>query len=446
MKRFLRTELVRDVFKLVVGVGAGRIVLFVALPLATLIYSPAQFELLAVLMAVVTTISVAACLRFDVAIPVADSDEEAAYLLVISLCAAMIFALVLLVPVLIAPNWLARAIGTPRIAQYLWLVPFGVLLVASYSALQFWAVRRRQFGAIARTRVSQAIVGASFMLGVGWVSMSSYGLLVGTLLTICAGGGVLAWQALRLDRPMLKSVNLPRMGQVVRQFKKYPLISTPDALANIGGIQVPIIIIAAASETEAGQLFLAIQILNAPIALFGASIGQVYASRLPQAQSDGTLAPLTLKVMQNLALVGVVPLCVIGLLAPLLMGRILGSEWELAGSIMSFMVPWVVLQLLSSPISFVMLATGRQNSMLALTCFGGLLRIAAVSFAVQNGAAIYSLAHIWSSAVFYLVCLLVYARASSVIRLPEFRVLVLCVVLALIGYGAASFVVAQQGV
>ena len=433
-KRFLGTNFVRDVLKLVASVGMGRLLLLAALPLATQLYSPQEFELLAVFMALVTTISVIACLRLDIAIPVAQSDDQAVHLLALALSCATGVALLLLTATSVAPTLWAGLIGAPEIGRHFWLVALGVFVAATYSALQFWAVRARRFTEIARTRASQAFVGTTCMLCLGWMGLSPLGLLFGTLLTVGGGGGYLLWQTLRRDQIALKSVTARGMRATFASFKRYASLSAPEALANIAGIQMPIVIIAASADGEAGQLFLAMQIMSAPIVVVGFSISQVYASRLPEAQADGTLASLTQQLLKGLAVMGVLPLCALGFLAPFVMVAIFGPDWELSGTIMALMVPWMVLQFLSSPISFVMMSTDRQLSMFALTVFGGLLRIAAVAYAVQNGFDLISIAYIASSATFYLICLLTYAHASGTLRRPDFGLMLLAVLALLAVY------------
>lgn len=439
MSSFIRSHLVGDTVKLITGVTIGRIVLFAALPLATQFYSPEQFALLAVFMAIANTVAVAACFRFDIAISVADNDEDALHLFIVALITPTSLGLLLASLVWYLPLEISALVGSPDIAQFLWLIPLSVLLISGYSALQCWAVRKRRFGAIAQTRASQAVIGAGIILGVGWLNGSAIGLLAGTVLTVGGGAGFLLWVALSQDLHQFKTCSMRQMQNVVARFKRYPLLSTPDALANIAGIQVPIVIIASFAEAEAGQLFLALQIMSAPVVFFGSSISQVYASRLPEVQANGTLARFTQQVLRNLALTGIAPICLLGLLGPFSIALVFGPEWELSGTIMSYMVPWMVFQFLSSPISFVMMSTNRQVSMLVLTLFGGALRILTVAVAAQFGTQSMLIAHFAASALFYFICLLTYAQASQTLQRRDFRLLLCAGLVCLLVYAAAAF-------
>lgn len=374
----LSGEFLRDVLKLSFGTLGGRLIALAALPLVTRLYSPDDFALLAVYLAIVSTVAVAACLRLEIAIPLADDDDDAANLLALALTGLGTVSGLALLLALLMPDRLAGWLGKPAIAPYLWLVPLGVAFVGTYSAFQLWTTRARRFGSIARTRVGQAAAGVIVMLSLGWAGVAPLGLLLGNMLNIGSGGFGLGLQALRRDRRKLRAVSPRRMKETLRRYRRYPVYSTPEALFNIAGVQVPILLIAAHAGAEAGFLLLAMQVMAAPMTLLGSSISQVYMSRAPEEMRQGRLAPFTLSIMRRLMIVGVGPLVLAGALAPTLFPLIFGADWARAGVIVAWLVPWMALQFIASPVSMVMFVVGRQRAMLVLTTLGAVLRIGGV--------------------------------------------------------------------
>src|SRR5690606_24663663 len=73
------------VAKLVSGTLGAQLIGIAALPVLSRLYTPSDFKALAVYTAIVSILSVVACLRFDFAIPLPKSDFSAANLLVMSL-------------------------------------------------------------------------------------------------------------------------------------------------------------------------------------------------------------------------------------------------------------------------------------------------------------------------------------------------------------------------
>ena len=407
----LRGSFLGDVLKLSFGTLGGRLIALAALPALTRLYSPHDFAILAVFLALVNILAVTACLRLEVAIPLVETESEAVELLVLALTVLALVTGLLTLPALLMPDQVASALGAPALAPYLWLVPGAVAMASSYSALQYWATRARRFGAVARTRVGQAATGVSAMLALGWAGFTPFGLLFGNILNIGAGGVSLAASALVHDKALLRAVRPRNLFLAFRRNRHYPLFSTLEALFNVAGVQIPVLLIASHSGAEAGFLLLAMQVSAAPMAMLGGSISQVYLSRAPAEYRGGGLANFTVAIMQRLVLVGVGPLILAGALAPVIFPRLFGADWARAGEIVTWLVPWVALQFIASPVSMVMFVVGRQRAMLVLTTFGLIARTAFTLGALRLDFPIVE-SFAASSAVFYLVCIAVFTTAA----------------------------------
>jgi O-antigen/teichoic acid export membrane protein len=379
----LRSGFLGDVLKLSFGTLAGRLISLIALPVVTRLYSPEDFALLAIYLALMSPLAVAACLRLEIAIPLVETEREAADLLTLALAVLALVTALLMLPALLMPGQVASALGAPALAPYVWLVPLGVAMAGSYSALQAWATRARRFGAIARTRVGQAVAGVSAMVSLGWAGVAPFGLLLGNMFNIGAGGVSLAASALVRDGAMLRAVRLRNLAPAFRRNRRYPLFSTPEALFNVAGVQVPVLLVAAYAGAEAGFLLLAMQVMSAPMNLLGSSISQVYVSRAPTEYREGRLAPFTLAIMRRLLLVGVGPLILAGALAPVVFPPLFGPEWARAGEIVTWLVPWMALQFIASPVSMVLHMVGRQNWAMYLQTAGLAIRGGGVLLAIK---------------------------------------------------------------
>ena len=369
----------RSVFVLVGGAAFAHIITALALPVATRLYSPADFSVLAVFASVVSIVSVAACLRFDIAVPVAGSDEEAANLLVLALVFAFLISLVVGVTVAIIPENLQEQLGLATISPYLWLLPAGILLAGAYSAFQGWFVRKSSFGLISRSRVGQSAVMAGGQIGLGAASLAPLGLLVGHTLNTAVGCVVLGYRVIAQESELLGTISRRSLRATFFAFSRFPKYSTFEALCNSAAIQLPVIMIAAlAIGPEAGYLTLAMSVMQAPMALIGNAIGQVYLSRAPEHYRNGTLAQFTVDTLGGLSKVGVGPLIFAAIVAPDGFAIVFGENWRRAGEMLAWMTPWFIAQFLSSPLSMAVHVTNHQRIALVLQLFGLLVRILAV--------------------------------------------------------------------
>lgn len=394
----------RDVAKLSLGTLLGRIISLASLPLIARLYTPEDFSILALFLAVVGPLGAAACLRFEIAIPLAKREKEAASLAVLAILSLLTFSTTLLILIIIFSRPIASALENAEFEKYLILIPISVFLVGTFSILQLWATAKRRFTSIAKTRVWQATLGSGTTIALGVIGFTPVGLLIGSIFNIGVGGVGLALSAVKSDRRSFSKLSVARILKSFKTHLRYPLYSAPESILNAASLQLPVLIIAIKDGAEAGHLALAIQLMAIPMALIGHSISQVYSSRLVEEQRKRTLNPFTTSIMKRLFIFGGLPIVIAGIIAPHVFDTIFGSNWIRSGEIILWMTPWITLQLMTSPVATVLLAVGWQNIMLILTLIGFLFRTLSVLSAFHlNYSAPEALAV--ASALFYaIVC------------------------------------------
>ena len=422
-----KNTFIRAVAVLIGGSAIAHGITAVALPVLTRLYTPADFSVLAVFSGILSVVSVAACLRFDIAVSIPEHDVDAVNLLALAVLCAGLFAAVALLIVILAPAWVTGILKQPRIEPYLVMLPVGIFLAGAYSALQMWFVRNRQFALIARSRVAQSAASAGTQVGLGALAITPIGLLVGFVMNTGVACIGLGYRFLRDKRSRGAQVAASWTGMtaMAKAYQRYPKFSTFEALFNSAAIQVPIIIIAAlASGPEAGYLALAMAVMQAPMALFGTAIAQVFVSKAPAEFRAGRLGSFTAEVFGGLLKAGAGPIIAAGILAPVAFPLIFGATWERAGWLVAWMTPWFVLQLLSSPLSMVLHVVGRQRAALALQLCALVLRVSTVLLASTWWPAMLPEAYALSGFVFYacyLGCVLALAKVGWARVLLEFR-------------------------
>lgn len=409
-----RQGFVRSAGILVGGTATAQALTVLALPLLTRLYTPEDFSLLAVYVAMLTMVSVIACLRLEIAIPIPEDDTEAANLLALGFIFASLSALIAAAVVVFFGTAFFQAVGQPQMQRFGWLLPLGIWLAGSYAAFQFWSTRKKRFPAIAMTRMTQAGSGLAAQLGLGLVGVGAVGLMLGHALMAGAGIINLAWRSLRMDRSILRTISLHRMAEALGKYRKFPQYSTFESLANVAAIQLPVILIAAlAVGPEAGFVLLAMRAMGIPVTLIGGATGQVYLSHAREEMNKGRLPEFTTEVLSSLARIGIAPLVFIAVIAPPAFAVVFGEEWRRAGELVMWMTPWFVFKLLSSPVSMVMHVRMMQRTMLVLMVAGLLVRISMTFGASVLNPVYIAEGYALSGAVFYLVAFVVYLFASG---------------------------------
>lgn len=417
LRSIVTSGFVRAVAMLVGGAAIAQLIFALSLPVATRLYSPNDFSLLALFAAIVWIVSSAACLRFDIAIPIAAREDEAANLLALAVGSAVLISAIVAVPILVAPDWTARQLNRPDSAPFLWLVPIGILFASLYSATQFWLVRCKEFREIATTRIAQAAAGAAAQIGLGLAAVAPFGLVLGQTLNFGAGSIWLAWRFLRGDPRLLTSVRPSAMRRAFAANSRFPRYSALEALFNSASIYLPVVLISSlAASPEAGFVILAMQVMQAPMSILGSAIAQVYLSRAPNEFRAGTLGRFTTSIFGGLLRSGVGPLVFAGIVAPEAFAIVFGKEWQPAGAVVTWMTPWFVTQFLSSPISMALHVSGNQKIALVLQMIGLAVRVGAVWITYLIAPGFLTEAYSLSGFVFYSIYLGVVLHCSGTNR------------------------------
>lgn len=407
-----QNKLYRSVGVLVGGTAFSQLLMLLALPLLTRLYTPHDFSTLAVFTALLTIISTAACLRFDIAIPLPENDSTAVDLLIMALFFSAATSVIISIPILYDPLAIAQLLNQPKIAQFLYLVPIGVFLASSYSALQFWATRKKEFKLITKTRISQVFLGVGTQLALGWMGILSVGLILGQI--IISGAGVFSLSQFTRKTIPKYSIKFESLKSTFKDYEKFPKISTLETLANSAAIQIPLILIAAvAVGAEAGFLMLAMRAMQVPMSLIGNATAQVYLSRASEEHRNGKLPNFTYRTLLGLIQIGIAPLLYFCMIAPHVFSFVFGQEWIRSGELVSWMAPWFILQLISSPISMIMHVKGKQLTMLILTLSGLIIRVGTVTLAASYKPQYLSEIYASTGAIFYAVCFLIFSRAAN---------------------------------
>lgn len=400
--------MIRSIGVLVGGSAAAHGVTAAVMPISTRLYSPADFAAASVFASLVGILVAAACLRFDVAIALPSDDEEAVNLLALSALSSVGAAAAAAVVLAVMPAPILALLGQPAVVPLLWLLPPTLLIGGLYLALQTWYVRSKQFGPIARSRFGQSVAAAGGQVALGAAGLAPLGLIVGQMLNYGAGSLTLGLGVLWRQRHLLSRVSWGGMGRAFSAHRRFPQFSVWEALANAASIHAPILLIAAmASGPEAGYLTLAIFLLQAPMALVGNAVGQVYLSGAPEAHRNGELAPYTRRMIVGLFKTATLPIALVAVVSPFAFEMVFGEGWGRAGVLVAWMAPWFLLQFVTSPVSTALHVVGAQRTAMVLQVAGLIARAVPVWIAglVLPGAL--SETYAFTGMIFYATYLLV---------------------------------------
>ncbi|MHA7808480.1 MAG: oligosaccharide flippase family protein [Marinobacter adhaerens] len=373
----------RAVSVLAGGTAGAQLVVIAASPILTRLYTPDEFGLLAVYTAILGILGVIASLRYQLAIPLPKTTEQALNILALSFFALTALTLILSVMVGFFGNRFAELLNAPRLKPYLWLVPIGFFFIGMHEMLQYWALRTRAFGLIARTKMIQSTSVAGLQI-IG-SSIGPLALLAGRVIGQVIGNVVLlrGINPAKLAKTKL-NINLKNIACVARKYKQFPLFSSWAGLLNATGTQMPPLFFAAAfSPAAAGGYMLAQRVINMPLSVIGTAVSDAFLPTSIDGRREGRLGNQLTKLFAALASVMFPGATLLFFIAPDLFQIIFGDNWRIAGEIVRWLAPMLAIQFLINPVSRIFVTVERQD--LALLFQGVLFGLRLGSLSISYG-------------------------------------------------------------
>lgn len=337
-----------SVVTIVGGTAGAQLLAVLAAPVLTRLYNPDAFGVLAVFVGLLGVLSVLASLRFELAIPQVESEEEAANLVILSLLLVLLIGLLVSLSVWLWGDPLVERLQVHQLRSYLWLLPVGLVLTGIYQVFYYWAVRCRAFTAVARTKVQQSLV--MLVVQITAHKIGVLALLGGYALGQGAGSLHLVMRA--GPAAILRNASWLSLGVMAYRFRRYPLFSTWSGLLNSAGAQLPALLLAYLfSPAAAGLYALAQRVIGMPISVIGTAVANVFLPSAADAHREGELAPLVGRLHYVLANIAMPPTFILALCGPQLFALVFGEPWREAGELTRWLTPMLYMTFVTAPMS-----------------------------------------------------------------------------------------------
>lgn len=359
MKRFLpKSEFRRNVLTLMTGTTIAQALPIAVAPILTRIYTPDDFGVFALYMAVASIISVIATGRYELAIMLPHKDSDAANIVVLSILIALLTSLLVLVVVFLFNSPIARLLGNPQIGAWLYLIPVSVLITGIFQTMSYWNNRKKAFKRLSLSRILQSGGTASSQIIFGYSSGGLCGgLIVGSICGQCISISALIMNNWKEDLVLIQKINKIRIVANARKFKKFPKMSALGGLLDTASIQMPIFVITRIFGTAVTGMFgMTFKVLNMPMALISRSISQVLFQKVVTLNNKQPelLFNFILKIFFILLVIAIPFVAMFTLFGTELFTFVFGQKWAMAGNFATTLSVAVAVRFVVSPLSSVL--------------------------------------------------------------------------------------------
>jgi len=343
----------RNMAKLATGTGIAKLLAIITAPIITRIYTPDHFGALSLYVTLIGIIAPFCTLKYSLALPLPKSDAIATNLVVLIVFFVLVFSLIVLIILSVFGASLFGFFSMEILYPFWWIIPLSSIAIGFYELLINWAIRKKTFAIIAKTKIWQQLLGSSIKIGLGLLGIKPLGLLLGQLIT--QAGGVISLIKHSYNSIIINLNHITRdtIKLVMKQYLQFPKYRLPSQFLMVLSVKIPILFSPILFDISiTGQLGLALTMIALPMSLFGQTTGEAYYGEIVRLGKDKSkeIYHITISIVKKLFIFSFVPFLLLLLLGPWLFITFFGSQWLEAGVFARLLALSLLAQFIYSPI------------------------------------------------------------------------------------------------
>lgn len=360
--RLQNSEFARNVGTLASGTVLAQLILLGASPALTRLYGPEGFAVLALLMAIISSLSPGISGRYEIAIVVAKDQSSRRSLLVIAIWVAALLCGLMFLVLLVAFDAIQAFLNAASLGVWLLFAPLGLFLTAAVTALRYFANSLKNYRSITRLVVSQAAVTTALSITFGWAGLRPQGLLVATLTGFLVGILFMLF-TFRAELRELDWRWTRETWSLAGRYKDFPLYSATTSVLDGITLALPVFFLGKYyPESIVGYYALLTRVATAPLAFVSQAVSQVHLKKIAELIHQKVSPSRYLRnVSFLLAGIVAIPTLVFITASPAIFALVFGEEWREAGQLLIILMPALALKFVVSTVSGVFANTGNNR-------------------------------------------------------------------------------------
>ncbi len=362
-----KSEFSRNVLTLMTGTTIAQAIPIAISPILTRIYTPEDFGVLSLFVAISSIFSSIANGRYELAIMLPKKDEDAINIFALGFIITACISLFLLVLVLVFHNYFVALLNNEGIGVWLYFIPIAVFFTGLYNILNYFNNRKKQYKDIANATIIRSIITVVIQLSVGFLKGGANGLISGQLVSQMFANMKLFKNIVK-DKLLISKISKVKIIALAKRYKDFPKFSMWGVLANSLSHHLTNILISTFySLTTLGFYSLTQRLLATPSSLIGGSIGQVFFQHATKERQETAKAIKSFNSsLKKLIILGISFFGILYFVVEDLFIFVFGEEWRVAGYYAKILIPFFCINFISSPLAIVMTVFEKQKQALVI--------------------------------------------------------------------------------
>lgn len=357
-----KSEFTRNVLTLMTGTTIAQAIPVVISPILTRIYTPEDFGVLALFIAITGIFSVIASGRYESALMLPKKEEDALNIFALGFVLVIGLSLLLLIIILVFHQHLVDVLRNDAIGMWLYFIPLAVFFIGLFNLLTYYNNRMKYYKDIANATIVKSVILAAVQIAVGIVKTGAVGLISGQLVSSFFAN-IKLLKNIVTKQNIWHRLSKVKMIVLARKYKDFPKFQAPHALLNTFSTYIPVYLFTPFfGLTVVGLYTLSTRIVFSPMMIIAGASAKVYTQKVTQLYNEKEDAyGFTLRFLKSLVKKITIPFVVIIVFAPEIFAFIFGQEWREAGVYTQILSLALFFNVVVSTVSFIPSLIGKQQ-------------------------------------------------------------------------------------
>lgn len=363
IKKILSAD--KSVLVLMLGTIVAQGIPILATLVLTQLFSPEDFGLFQVYFSISMVLSVFVTLRYEMAIMLPKTDQDARHVLVLSLLITGIISFLTAIYLFFFGEYTLTMLKNPELKESLWILPITLIAIGSYQSFNYWANRKAFYKRLAISRVNRSVGTSIFSITFGFFkSLKKTGLILGDTIGQFLASFVLFVWISRGDKSLFKNIQKSKLKEMAIRYKQFPLFNVPSGILEKLASHLPsLLLVPYYGVAVVGWFGLSQRLISLPGGIIARAYGDVFRQSATVAfHENKNCESLFIQTFKKLSLLSIPFFAIAFFIVKPLFGIFFGEEWLVAGEYAQILLPMYCLQFIVSPLSTMFLVAEKQKT------------------------------------------------------------------------------------
>jgi len=358
----LKSEFNKNVLTLMTGTTVAQAIPIAISPILTRLYTPEDFGVFAIFLAITSVLGNIANARYELAILLPKKNEDAINIFALGFIITCTISIFILILVIFLNDYFVNLLGNKEIGFWLYFVPLAVFFSALYNLLYYFNNRIKNYKDLRNATILKSIILVIIQLSFGFVKSGASGLISGQLLSNIFVNLRLIKNILK-NKVLVSKISKAKMIALANKYKKFPKYLLVAHGINSLSAQSQIILFSNFFSTNiVGFLAFTQRTLSVPTSIIAESIGNVFRQEaITCYNKNKECLEIYISTFKKLLIIAILPFSILFFLSPVIFVVIFGESWRIAGEYAQVLTPMYFLQFVISPLSQMYIIAEKQK-------------------------------------------------------------------------------------